>query len=145
MNIDLVKEHEDDVKLASLYKFNLIDKTNDEETLDQDVKRKKLENESIFENKMKFESPNSSIASQSASNKSNNINSLRRKLTKSIQEKKLNEICNTNVSIKKDLLFSCKKKTDESNNKLPNIAIKEQNATQVGLVSTDYGDDDSDE
>jgi hypothetical protein len=153
LNINLVRENEDDIKLASLYKFNL----KEDEVLDVEEKRKKLENESIFENKMinnkKKISLNNSVRSTStattnSSSSSNSLSSLRKKLTKSIQEKKLNEICNGNDSIKKDLLFTIKKKPNdedsgENTNKLSNIIRKVQteSTVKIGLVSTDYGDD----
>ena len=156
LNIDLVRENEDDIKLASLYKFNLIDKKEDE-TLDLEEKRKKLENESIFENKMiinnKKTNLNNSIRSTTTttSTSSSKLSNLRKKLTKSIQEKKLNEICNGNDSIKKDLLFTIKKKQlpNEDNaldntSKLSSLIRKVQESTvKIGLVSTDYGDDSS--
>ena len=156
LNIDLVRENEDDIKLASLYKFNLIDKKEDE-TLDLEEKRKKLENESIFENKMiinnKKTNLNNSIRSTTTttSTSSSKLSNLRKKLTKSIQEKKLNEICNGNDSIKKDLLFTIKKKqlpnednTLDNTSKLSSLIRKVQESTvKIGLVSTDYGDDSS--
>jgi hypothetical protein len=152
LNINLVRENEDDIKLASLYKFNL----KEDEVLDVEEKRKKLENESIFESNKKKISLNNSIRSTStattnSSSSSNSLSSLRKKLTKSIQEKKLNEICNGNDSIKKDLLFTIKKKpNDEDNgentNKLSNIIRKVQpeSTVKIGLVSIDYDDDSND-
>jgi len=152
LNINLVRENEDDIKLASLYKFNL----KEDEVLDVEEKRKKLENESIFESNKKKISLNNSIRSTSTgttniSSSSNSLSSLRKKLTKSIQEKKLNEICNGNDSIKKDLLFTIKKKpNDEDNgentNKLSNIIRKVQpeSTVKIGLVSIDYDDDSND-
>ena len=135
---------------------NLIDKKEDE-TLDLEEKRKKLENESIFENKMiinnKKTNLNNSIRSTTTttSTSSSKLSNLRKKLTKSIQEKKLNEICNGNDSIKKDLLFTIKKKqlpnednTLDNTSKLSSLIRKVQESTvKIGLVSTDYGDDSS--
>jgi hypothetical protein len=152
LNINLVRENEDDIKLASLYKFNL----KEDEVLDVEEKRKKLENESIFESNKKKISLNNSIRSTStattnSSSSSNSLSSLRKKLTKSIQEKKLNEICNGNDSIKKDLLFTIKKKPNdedsgENTNKLSNIIRKVQpeSTVKIGLVSIDYDDNSND-
>ena len=167
LDINLVKEHEDDIKIASLYKFSLIDDKN--EVLSQDEKRKKIENESIFDN-MQKKNGNSSTRSLSVSSsiKINKVDHLRKKLKKSIEEKKLNEIYNGNDAIKKDcksLLFNIKKinngtesvenksstqskllnlvNFNKQNNK-SEVSNEVDNCSKVTLVSNDYGDDSND-
>ena len=107
INIDLVKENENDVKLASLYKYNSVNFDGSNDELDRNEKRKNIEAESIFDlnNKkiaksdemspLKREEKNSNLTKSSNKIKSKNTEEqkigLKNKLSKSIQSQILSK------------------------------------------------------
>jgi hypothetical protein len=87
INVSLVREHEVDVKIASMYKFNSLDtNTNDEEFSEEAraSKRKSIGLESIFESQK-----NAKRLVSSSSSKQLQIKGLVTKLNRSLQEKQL--------------------------------------------------------
>ena len=87
INVSLVREHEVDVKIASMYKFNSLDtNTNDEEFSEEAraSKRKSIGLESIFESQK-----NVKRLVSSSSSKQLQIKGLVTKLNRSLQEKQL--------------------------------------------------------
>jgi hypothetical protein len=168
-----VKENEDDVRLASLYKYySLKNDQTDTETDDQYAKRKRIENESIFDNaKLSAKRTNSSslssnLANQTPSNtnsKEFKIESLRKRLSKSIEEKKISNLIESSpsdhVHLKKSLKFEIRKanetddnnvKDEKKNGKLvvlnrTNDDTLKPNEKKLSLVSAQYSDTDSNE
>lgn len=95
INVDLVREHDDDKKLAALYKFNSLDDEKKNEEFSEEAratKRRSIELESIFNTKrsktrtisMPQCRPNTQLNSKQLQ-----IKGLKTKLNKSLQEKKL--------------------------------------------------------
>jgi len=138
LDIKLVKENPDDIRLASMYKYNLV--SNGDEALNQSEKRKIIETQSIFD-------ASKSVKKQDVKEKFNNkkdlqMNSLVNQLSKSSKEKILSN-SGFNVSITNDSpnkstlnnLVKVKKEKGDTNN------------TQITscLVSNDYGSDSSTE
>ena len=144
LDIKLVKENPDDIRLASMYKYNLI--SNGDEALNQSEKRKKIETESIFD-------ALKSAKKQDLKEKSNNnkkdfqINSLVTQLNKSCKEKVLSN-SGFNVSIHTDT--SSKSNLNNLVKVKKNQVSEEQEDTKNKpiascLVSNDYASDSSTE
>lgn len=105
INIDLVKENENDVKLASLYKYNSLnfDDNNDNDERGRNEKRKNIEAESIFDlndkkvkkaeeiNKGKSLSLVKSPSKMRSKNLEEQKNGLKNKLSKSIKSQILSK------------------------------------------------------
>ncbi len=157
----MVKENEDDVRLASLYKYYSLKDNSNDDTLDQHVKRKRIENESIFDSpilslKPKQIDANNHTTSKAANsnNKEFKIENLRKRLSRSIEEKKINDLIETSPSDLKSLTFDIKKSVNVSRDekklgklvRLNKTEAKEcpiKNETKASLVSSQYSDTDS--
>jgi hypothetical protein len=144
LDIQLVKENPDDIRMASMYKYNLV--SNGDDALNQSEKRKKIETESIFD-------ALKSAKKQDLKEKSNNnkkdfqINSLVTQLNKSCKEKVLSN-SGFNVSIHTDT--SSKSNLNNLVKVKKNQVSEEQEDTKNKpiascLVSNDYASDSSTE
>jgi len=148
IDIDLVKEDEDDIKMASLYKFYSLEDGKDVAT--QAEKRKLIEEESIFGGKKKGDNVPKTTNLSSA-------DFLKNKLTRSIQEKKINGITS---SASKSFSFDIKNSNNNNNssNKLSSMIRKinysndcnetvptngDNNRDNNKLCLVSYDDDDS--
>lgn len=158
IDIELVKEHEDDVKLASLYKYNTsTDKKDDDEIRME--KRKTLETESIFnetkKSKQLDESTKSSSSTPSSSKslslikvKDLQLSNLRQKISKSIVEKQIVNtgfgFSNNSDNEKKSNLTNLVKLNNKSQKEVPTKQESKSTISKPLLVSNDYGSDESD-
>jgi coiled-coil domain-containing protein 130 len=159
LNINLVKENDDDVRLASLYKYYSLKDNQNDDTVDQHVKRKRIENESIFNSSSSLTKKDpTDHTPHAANNKESKIESLRKRLSKSIEEKKINNLIETSPSDLKSLKFDIRKVTSEKNeaarddkkpiklvrlNKTDEDTPKDSRTKITSLVSAQYSDTDS--
>lgn len=140
INIDLVRENQEDVKIASLFKFNTIEKPEQNKS----EKRKSIESESIFDN---FPKKIADVSSEQGNMKNNSIQSLRHQLQKSSKnEKILNDGFKFGTSTKYDKLTNfgiVVKKSD----KISPVSLEPSkiNNSASFLVSNDYGTSSDDE
>jgi hypothetical protein len=155
IDIELVKEHEDDVKLASLFKYNTsTDKKDDDEIRME--KRKTLETESIFNDSKKTKQINESTKSGSTPTSSKSLikvkdlqlNNLRHKISKSIVDKKLVNtgfgFNNNTDNDKKSNLMNLVKINNKTQKEVPIEEEAKSSTSKPLLVSNDYVSDESD-
>lgn len=158
INVDLVREHESDIKLASLYKFNALDSDKKDAEFSDDArtsKRQAIGLESIFDNqtKEKKKRTHSELAIPTSSmSKQLQIKGLKTKLNRSLQEKELEK----NDLMGGAKLFGLKQSDDVEGSdcdglkqKLakfikPNGSNRAYSVGSGGLVSHDYGDSSED-
>lgn len=150
INIELTRENEQDIKLASLYKFNSLETEKNGEELSEEARKKKRKSinlESIFDNKKKHRTLSVPVENHKNS-KQLQINGLKTKVNKSVQEKKL-----INNSLDDSIFFNIKNPDNvKKNNKLNNLVVKKlPNSKEIStednnvscLVSA-YSSDDTD-
>jgi len=147
INIDLVKENENDVKLAALYKYNTVQFEGNSDELERNEKRKQIETESIFNlnNKkiaIKDTSTEKSVSLVKSSSKQKSKireeqrNGIKSKLSKSIQNQILSK---TGFSLDNSLESLNSKSNNKEENCLLNIKnsiVKKQVHDQKKLESS---------
>ncbi len=147
INIDLVKENENDVKLAALYKYNTVQFDGNSDELERNEKRKQIETESIFNlnNKkiaIKDTSTEKSVSLVKSSSKQKGKireeqrNGIKSKLSKSIQNQILSK---TGFSLDNSLESLNSKSNNKEENCLLNIKnsiVKKQVHDQKKLESS---------
>jgi len=147
INIDLVKENENDVKLAALYKYNTVQFDGNSDELERNEKRKQIETESIFNlnNKkiaIKDTSTEKSVSLVKSSSKQKSKireeqrNGIKSKLSKSIQSQILSK---TGFSLDNSLESLNSKSNNKEENCLLNIKnsiVKKQVHDQKKLESS---------
>lgn len=149
INIDLVRENEEDVKLASLFKFNTVFEGKDEE-VNRTEKRKSIETESIFEGLAKKKANNSNKSNNDK--KQNSKDELRKKINKSAQNEKListgfsfNNLNDEKISklpLKSSSPIVLIKKSNQSRDKEPSQSESYKSTSLSALVSNYDSSDD---
>ncbi|CAF0867610.1 unnamed protein product [Brachionus calyciflorus] len=147
ININLVRENEEDVKLASLFKFNTVEKIEESKA----EKRKTIESESIFEtNSKKISNSTKDLVLYSNNSKNSCVEKLKKQINKSTKgEIILNDGFNFNSnhkplsSINLGIVIKKPNENPNSNNKKEETCSK---SIQVSaLVANDYGSSSDDD
>lgn len=136
ININLVRENQEDIKIASLYKFNTIEKPEQNKA----EKRKSLEAESIFNNFSKQKRDDKE--SENANIKNTCKQNLKQQLQKSSNsEKLLNDgfKFETKNKIDKSIDFGILVKKSEKSTSLTLNQLPSISNTNSLLVLNDYG------
>ena len=136
ININLVRENEEDVKIASLFKFNTVEKPEESKI----EKRKIIESESIFENfSKKISTDKTQDLVKSSNTKVSCVESLKKQINKSVK----NETISSNGFGSNTLTTPNKAYSSLSNSvvvKKPNEKSPlVNNEKPSALVSNDYG------